>query len=113
MHTLPFWQLLFLLVVCHNLADYPLQGDFLAQGKNRHTAIGKIFWPYALSAHALIHAGFVFLATGSLLLGLLEAVVHAVTDWLKCEERISLHTDQLAHYLCKLVWALATVWMAP
>lgn len=109
-----FPNLLFMLVVCHNLADYPLQGPFLSEAKNRHTALGKLFWPYALSAHALIHAGFVFLLTGSLVLGLLEAVAHAGIDWLKCEDDIGMFIDQLAHYGCKLIWAwIAFFWVLP
>ena len=105
--TLTAIEMLFLLAVCHSLADYPLQGDFLAQGKNRNTAIGKLFWPYALSSHALIHGGFVFIVTGSVTLGALETVIHAATDWLKCENKISMLTDQLVHYGCKLAWVVA------
>jgi hypothetical protein len=97
--------MLFFLIVGHALADYPLQGDFLAQAKNRNTPVGKIFWPHALGAHAMIHAGFVTLITGSVLLGIAEAVVHAVTDWLKCENKISLNTDQAVHIACKVIWA--------
>lgn len=100
-------QMLFVLAVCHSLADYPLQGDFLSQGKNRNTPLGKLFWPYALSSHALIHGGFVFAVTGSVTLGLLETVIHAGTDWLKCENKISMLTDQLIHYVCKVIWVAA------
>lgn len=107
MLTLNAIEMLFVLAVCHSLADYPLQGDFLAQGKNRNTPLGKLFWPYALSSHALIHGGFVFAVTGSATLGILEAVIHAGTDWLKCENKISMLTDQLIHYGCKVVWVAA------
>jgi hypothetical protein len=93
-----------LLVVGHALADYPLQGEFLAEGKNRHTAIGKVFWPHALTAHALIHGGFVAVITGSAMLGAAETVIHWITDWLKCEGRISLNQDQAIHVACKAVW---------
>lgn len=100
-----FLTILFWLVVGHSLADYPLQGDFLANGKNRNTPIGKIFWPHALFAHSMVHAGFVALFTGSVALGVAEAVVHAVTDFLKCENRIGLRTDQTIHFGCKVLWA--------
>jgi hypothetical protein len=99
-------ELLFVLVVLHNLADYPLQGQFLSDAKNPNTILGKMFWPYALSAHALIHGGAVFLATHSLALALLETIFHAVTDWLKCEGKISMLTDQAIHYGCKIVWTV-------
>lgn len=107
-----FLSLLFLLAFAHALADYPLQGDFLAQAKNRNTALGKLFWPHALAAHSVIHGGFVLLLTGSLWMALGETLIHAATDWLKCENRISLHTDQAIHIGCKVLWAALTCWGA-
>lgn len=101
--------MLFALVVAHNLADYPLQGDFLSRAKNRNTDVGFIFWPWALSAHAFIHGGFVFAITGSLVLGLLETCAHAFIDWLKCDNVISLAEDQWAHYACKVLWVMLAV----
>jgi len=103
--TAAFLTILFWLVVGHSLADYPLQGDFLAQGKNRNTPVGKLFWPHCLFAHSMVHAGFVALFTGSVLLGVLEALVHAVTDFLKCENKIGMRTDQTVHFACKVLWA--------
>lgn len=105
----PFPTLLFLLVVAHALADYPLQGPFLSEAKNRHTAVGKVFWPHALAAHAVIHGGFVLALTGSLWLGLAEVAIHAVTDFLKCDNMITLNTDQFIHIACKIAWALIAV----
>jgi hypothetical protein len=107
-----FAYLLFLLVVAHCLADYPLQGDFLAQAKNRHTVIGKVFWPHALFAHSMIHGGAVLVLTGSLWMALAEVIIHARLDWLKCEDRISLNFDQAMHLWCKVVWAAITVLVA-
>lgn len=108
-HFFTPYHLLFALVVAHNLADYPLQGEFLSQAKNRNTDLGGLYWPYALSAHAFIHGGFVFILTGSLMLGLLETVCHAFIDWLKCEDEIGMFVDQFAHYACKLAWVLLVV----
>ncbi|WP_454056869.1 DUF3307 domain-containing protein [Cupriavidus sp. Marseille-Q8015] len=107
-----FFPLLFWLLVGHVLADYPLQGDFLATAKDHTTPLGKVFWPHALGAHSMIHAGFVAFFTGSVVLGLAEAVIHAATDRLKCAKRISLNVDQGIHFVCKLVWATVTVWCA-
>lgn len=101
--------LLFALCFAHCLADYPLQGPFLSEAKNRNTAVGKIFWPHALSAHAIIHGGFVLLLTGYVWLGVAETLIHALTDWLKCENKISMRTDQLVHYGCKLLWVAVVV----
>lgn len=94
------------LVFLHALADYPLQGDFLAKAKNRTAPIPGIpFW-HALWAHSIIHGGFVGIATGSLWLGLAETLIHAATDDAKCRGKISYNTDQAIHIGCKAVWAL-------
>ncbi len=101
--------LLLLLLTAHALADFPLQPSFLAESKNRYSTLGTIPWPYALSAHALIHGGFVAVLTGSAVLGVAETVTHWVTDWVKCEDRIGLAADQALHIACKVVWLLAVL----
>lgn len=108
-----FATLLFLLLVGHALADYPLQGPFLSEAKNRNTAIGKMFWPHALAAHSVIHGGFVLLLTGSLFLAMVEVVIHGVTDWLKCEGEITLNHDQAVHIACKVIFAAAATMVMP
>lgn len=100
-----FLHIFFWMIALHALCDYPLQGPFLSEAKNRNTTIGKVFWPHALGAHAMIHGGAILMVTDSLLLATLEAVIHAATDWLKCEGRISLNVDQAVHVMCKVVWA--------
>jgi hypothetical protein len=99
-------MLLFLLVAGHFLADYPLQGQFLAEAKSRHTKLGGVYWLHALTGHSFIHGGVVAILTGSVILGIAETVVHWITDWLKCENKISLHQDQAIHLLSKVVWFL-------
>lgn len=99
-------ELLALMVFLHFLADYPLQGDFLAKGKNRTAPIQGIpFW-HPLTAHAVIHGGFVGIVTGSAWVGLAEAVAHWLTDDAKCRGWISYNTDQAIHIVCKVVWVL-------
>jgi hypothetical protein len=94
------------LLVGHAVADYPLQGDFLARGKNhRNPILGVPFW-HCLSAHAMIHAGVVALITGSWVLGACEYVLHVAIDYGKCDERYGLNVDQLLHFLCKALWAV-------
>lgn len=97
---------LVLLIVGHAVADYPLQGDFLAKAKNRFAPIPGVPWYQALGAHAVIHGGFVLAITGSLTLGTAEALVHFIIDDTKCRGRISYNTDQFLHVACKAVWAL-------
>ncbi len=84
--------LLFALVIGHAVCDFPLQGEFLAAGKNRNVKMpdpeGEPFpgnlWAYCLSAHSLVHAGMVWLVTGSALFGLIEFACHWAIDYGKC-----------------------------
>lgn len=114
--------LFFWLLVGHALADYPLQGSFLSTAKRRN-GIVTVPWQIALSAHALIHAGFVAALTGSPYLGLAEFVLHSLIDFAKCEgwltprnqysdmaklrgERTAFWIDQSLHVACKALWAV-------
>lgn len=96
---------LFWLLVGHALADYPLQGDFVARFKAR-VVEGRPnpMWPWILGAHALIHGGMVALLTGRVELGLAEVVLHWTIDWLKCEGAIDFNADQTMHVACKVAW---------
>jgi hypothetical protein len=128
---------LLLLLAGHAVCDYPLQGDFLARGKNHKLGrcvcgkeiveVKKGFWaagpevcvdnhwhkpllpgvPWyqCLLAHSLIHSGAVLLITHSLWIALAELVIHAATDYAKCDGRISFNVDQAIHYGCKAAWA--------
>lgn len=100
-----FLTKLLLLCAGHALCDYPLQGEYLALSKNHTVSTGKN-WPLAMFAHALIHAGMVYLITHSLWMAFAELAIHAVTDWSKCDGRIGSGTDQAIHYACKLLWAV-------
>lgn len=92
------------LLAGHALADYPLQGDFLAKAKNRTAPVADVPWWQALSAHAAIHAGFVLAITGSPLFAAIEFVAHFVTDDAKCKGRIGFNTDQAIHIACKVAY---------
>ncbi|BCX49536.1 hypothetical protein HAHE_34440 [Haloferula helveola] len=105
----------FALLIGHAVADFALQGEFLAVAKNRHAELSKFFgespapkgiWIYALGAHSLIHAGAVWLITGSVALGLLEFVLHWVIDFAKCEGWTGFKTDQFLHVACKIAYAV-------
>lgn len=98
-----------LLLFAHALADYPLQGGFLSRAKNRWAPIDGVPWYQAMAAHCCIHAGLVYVVTGSLACAGAELVVHFVTDHNKCAGRLSFNADQSIHLACKLAWAaLAT-----
>lgn len=98
--------MLFWLIVGHALADYPLQGDFLAKAKNRPNPIPGFPWWQALGAHAVIHGGAVAFVTCSIWLGLAEITAHFITDDLKCRGKIGLNADQAIHIGCKVLWAV-------
>lgn len=107
--TAYFFHLLMLLVFAHFLADYPLQGDFLAKAKNRNAPIPGVPWWQAMTAHCGIHAGFVLVLTSCWPLALGEFLIHWATDHAKCRGRIGYNTDQLIHFACKVAWALIVV----
>lgn len=108
------FQTLFELLAAHALADFALQSDAMAKGKNRHNRPEYIpegqkyipCWPYWLTAHALIHGGAVYLVTGSLWWGLTETVLHWFIDFIKCEGVTNPHVDQALHLWCRIWYAV-------
>lgn len=104
-------DIFFLLVVGHVLADYPLQGDFLAKGKNRNSPFVGVPWYQAMFAHVMIHGGMVFMVTGSLFLSIMEILIHAIVDDAKCRGKIGYNTDQGIHIGCKVLWAILFVYV--
>lgn len=103
------------LLFAHLLADYPLQGQFLAEQKGKN--------PIALVSHAGIWTGTITLA--ALLLHVAVSpwmvvclfAVHAFADWLKASRRLwyarldplgwGLLVDQLAHVVQIVVLLVA------
>lgn len=83
--SLPYHQLLAALLIGHAIADYPLQGDFLAKAKNHRDPIPGINWCIAMAMHCLIHGGAVWLITGSFFFGMVELIIHFIIDVVKCE----------------------------
>lgn len=107
--------LFFALLIGHAVGDYPLQGSFLAKAKDRHFDPSLIFgangappgaWIHALTAHSLIHAGFVWIITGSVVLATVETVLHWAIDFAKCEGWTKFNTDQFLHIGCKAAYAV-------
>ena len=96
------------LIAAHFLCDFALQGDYMARVKKPY-AFPE--WGWALSGHAIIHGAAVTWILGNLFLGLAEMFVHLVTDAVKCQDRISYHTDQWIHLISKCAWlALALLY---
>jgi hypothetical protein len=104
-----FLLMLFQLIGWHALADFPLQGQFMSDAKNPFTPMGTDKWRVILPLHACIHGVGVALITGSLTLGILEAVIHGRIDYLRCANMISFERDQFLHLNCKFVWTLLAI----
>ena len=99
--------ILFALFIGHAIADYPLQHEFMAQAKQpkywKEVKSSKGFeWVFVLAFHCFIHGGAVWLLTESLLLGLIETVLHFLIDVARNQERICFISDQLLHLGCKV-----------
>lgn len=108
MLTDPF-MVAFALLAGHALADYPLQGEFVALFKDRFGKGGSSgplgpIWPWILGSHAVTHGAFVLLATGLPVCALAEVAIHAITDDAKCAKRIGFNADQSIHLVCKAAW---------
>jgi hypothetical protein len=110
---MPGLELFFLLLAGHATADFVMQPEAMARGKNRHSDIHRVKsdgfprWYYWLSAHALVHGGMVYLITNSLLLGMIETVSHWVIDSAKSEGAINFHQDQGLHLSFKVGYLFA------
>lgn len=104
------FTIFFQLIVVHAVADFVLQPEVMGAGKNRHhdihNRVGKNFppWYYWLVAHALTHGGLVYLVTGSVILGMVETLLHGLIDFAKCEDWINFHQDQALHVVCKATY---------
>jgi hypothetical protein len=107
-----FFENIFMLLFGHAVADFVLQPDAMGYGKNRndkiHAKEHSLFpvWYYWLTVHALVHGGIVYMITANIWLGVLETVLHWITDFAKNEGWIGMHQDQGIHISCKVGYAL-------
>lgn len=92
------------LMAAHALCDFPLQGDYLAKGKDHTNAANAKHWHVCLLAHAWIHAGAVLVITNRIELAMAEFVVHTMIDYAKCSKAFGFTTDQALHVLCKVAY---------
>ena len=103
----------FVLIFAHAVGDFAIQSDKMAILKNPNNMpasfagmLSNEWWVWFLSAHAIIHGGLVFMATQSLLIGVLEVVVHWIVDLLKCKKFLTIKTDQYLHIISKVIWSV-------
>lgn len=99
----PALALLFWLLVAHALCDYPLQGDFLSRAKSHREPLPGVPYLIPLLAHALIHGGAVAFVTGSVWLGIAEAMLHGMIDDMKVYGLFGFAVDQALHVACKVL----------
>ncbi len=104
----PF-ALFFAFAIMHALADFPLQGEYLARMKVRDQTTILPEWIIALTAHSLIQAGGVWLVSGSAILGATELGLHWLIDLGKGEGKFGYVTDQWLHLACKLAYVIVMV----
>jgi hypothetical protein len=108
----------FALAIGHAFADFALQSQFMAENKNCHlvpkdtdTGTPSNMWMHVLTAHCLIHAGFVWVLLSQVtsfawIFAFMELVLHWIIDWAKCDGKTCFNTDQGLHYLCKAGYIL-------
>lgn len=101
-----FLEIFFVLLMVHAVCDFGLQNDFMAQAKNRNTALGEFHWKIVLPAHGLIHAAGVFMFTGLISASIIQFVTHCIIDYLKGECYYGFYVDQLLHTIVMFVIAL-------
>ena len=97
-------MVIFALITAHCFFDYAGQGDFMSKAKNIPNPIpGVPFWQ-PLLAHSIIHGFAVAFITGFWALGVLEIVVHFITDNAKCRGKLDFSSDQAIHIVAKFAW---------
>ena len=112
-----YYEILFLLICGHAVADFALQSDWMAKNKNRNNPStyipsGQTYtptWFYVLGAHGFIHGLAVYLVTGNLSLGVIETISHLILDFAKCESWTNPHQDQFLHFTLKMIYATKLV----
>lgn len=97
-----------MLVFAHFVCDFALQSDRMALEKQPGRD-QTLPWGWWLTAHGATHGMAVAWISGWPLLGLLEAMAHALIDWCKGRWRWSMAVDQSLHLGCKLVWV--SLWL--
>ncbi|BAQ02727.1 membrane protein [Ralstonia phage RSL2] len=106
-----FLAVLGLLLAVHAFFDFPGQGQFLSDIKNR--LVPGFPWWYGLTMHALIQGAaagsviWLFNPKAAFTIGFCEFAWHWATDMLRVNKIISAMGDQLIHIVCKLIFAFA------
>lgn len=95
-------KIFFILLCVHALTDFQLQNGAMWQCKGRDCSR----WYYWLTAHALICGLGVYVVTQCLPLAIVEVVCHWLIDFYKGEKWIDIHTDQILHIACRIIYVI-------
>ena len=98
-------EVFFKLLIAHSICDVFLQSERMEVRKTSRG--GKKHWFYWMSAHSLLNGLGVWIATGVMVLGIVETLAHFSIDYLKSEKVYGVHVDQLLHLGTKLAWLTA------
>ena len=87
----------------HAIADFALQSDTMIKCKSWKENGNWLMW---FIAHAFINGAMVYFVTGSMKLGLIETVLHGITDAVKCGGFTNPDEDQEIHIAYKAAMAI-------
>ena len=124
--VLDFIHAVALLWFLHCLADFGLQSEAMARGKNKNLELKnkerlvkegiikeeafKKCWGWWLSGHAGIHALLIMLVFPTFwYLGLIEFIAHYTLDYIKTNGKTNPHQDQMFHIILRIIYALVVV----
>ena len=90
------------MLFAHILGDFILTSEAMSRYKNRHIERkpGIPRWGYWLTAHAALHSGLMYMATGSYFAAGYILLMHWLIDYAKCDKKITADQDQAAHVAC-------------
>jgi hypothetical protein len=91
-----FFQTLILMLFLHFLADFPLQGDFLANAKDPSKNSPFVSVP-SMFAHSSIHAGMTYILTGDTYIMFVMLLGHFMIDTFKCRGLLGVGPRAFAH----------------
>lgn len=99
------------LIFLHSLSDGALQTNYMAMYKSPtsiHPTNG-IVWPSVLTCHALVNGSLVWLITGNVWFGIVDAGFHFTIDYYSSLQYLTHLQDQSLHLLTKI--GVAYLWL--
>lgn len=101
------------LLAVHWFFDFPGQGQFLSDIKNKQVPVFP--WWFGLTAHSMIQAAatfgvvWLFYPVLAFQIAVLEFALHWTIDYTRVHQRCSAMVDQYLHIACKVMYAIAIV----